>query len=97
MSESVKNKILVANKIVQLLDNRVDDTARSILHKYTAGLENDQTPNITMSELGLDSLGVAELLMDIEAEFKITIDQSDADSVTTLDQFVNLVVKVQSK
>lgn len=52
-----------------------------LVEKY--GVDRSKiTPEATMSELGLDSLSVAELLFDIEDRFSIEIDVKEVDFQT---------------
>ena len=49
-----------------------------LVEKY--GVEKDRiSPDAAMSNLGLDSLSVAELVFDIEDLFEIQIDPEDAE------------------
>ena len=47
------------------------------------------TPETTAADLGMDSLDVAELLMDIEDEFGVTVEPSP--DLPTIDDFVKAI------
>ena len=47
------------------------------------------TPETTAADLGMDSLDVAELLMDIEDEFGVTVEPSP--DFKTIDDFVKAI------
>lgn len=47
------------------------------------------TPETTAADLGMDSLDVAELLMDIEDEFGVTVEPSP--DLKTIDDFVKAI------
>lgn len=73
---------------------KIDTLLRSILLEkgvletqltYDAHLEHD---------LGLDSLDLAELIMDIEREFKISVAEEEWEKVTT---YIKLVAYVATK
>lgn len=60
-----------------------------LVQKY--GVEEKRvSPDATMSDLGLDSLSVAELVFDIEDAFEIEIDADDAE-FKTLGEAIALV------
>lgn len=48
-------------------------------------------PNIELRELGLDSLDLVELMMDIEEEFKIEFDNDEMVSFKTLTDVVKAI------
>ncbi len=50
------------------------------------------TPEANLTDLGLDSLSIAELVFDVEDEFDIEISEEDAD-FTTLGGAAELVEK----
>ena len=47
------------------------------------------TPETTAADLGMDSLDVAELLMDIEDEFGVTVEPSP--DLKTIEDFVKAI------
>jgi acyl carrier protein len=46
----------------------------------------------TMSDLGLDSLDIAELILEMEEEFGVTIPDEAAESFTTVADVIRYVV-----
>lgn len=51
------------------------------------------TPDASLDDLGIDSLGVAELLFNIEDEFKVTL-PPDPVNLPTLGDVVNYIDKL---
>jgi acyl carrier protein len=46
----------------------------------------------TMSDLGLDSLDVAELVIELQEEFGVTIPDEDAENLTTVADAIRYIV-----
>lgn len=60
------------------------------------GFCEEITPNLKLSEdLGLDSLNMVELMLELEEQFKIEINESDLDptKLQTVKQIYSLVEK----
>ena len=51
------------------------------------------TPDANLTDLGLDSLSIVEMVFDVEDEFDIEISQDDAD-FTSLGGAVNLIERL---
>ena len=63
-----------------------------LLAKTTGGVASDITPETKFSDLGIDSLDIVELIMNIEDEFKVEVEM-DTAMVTVSD----LVAKIESQ
>ena len=66
------------------------------LKKVIADVLNVDPDEITMEttfidDLGADSLDVFQIIMGIEEEFDIEIPTDDAESITTVEEAVNLI------
>jgi acyl carrier protein len=63
---------------------------------YQMGIDPEEIkPESTLREdLAIDSLDMIELVMDIEAEFEITIDDKQAEELRTVGEAVELVAKL---
>lgn len=66
------------------------------LKKVIADVLNVDPDEITMEttfidDLGADSLDVFQIIMGIEEEFDIEIPAEDAESITTVEEAVNLI------
>lgn len=49
------------------------------------------SPDVSFSELGLDSLDVVELVMAIEEEFAIEIPDAEADKILTASEAISYI------
>ena len=49
------------------------------------------TPDAILSDIGVDSLDLVEIIMAVESEFDIDISDKEADSITTIDSLVSLI------
>ncbi len=72
------------------MNNQIFIRVKAILvHDYSV-TEEEVTPGAEIgTELGLDSLDMAEFVMHIEKEFSITIPDEDAIKVKTVADVVN--------
>ena len=66
------------------------------LKKVIADVLNVDPDEITMEtkfidDLGADSLDVFQIIMGIEEEFDIEVPAEDAESITTVEEAVNLI------
>jgi NADH dehydrogenase (ubiquinone) 1 alpha/beta subcomplex 1 len=77
------NKEEVEGRIISLLQgfDKVNDVS------------NIKTPGHFANDLGLDSLDTVEVVMAIEEEFSIEIPDKDADSIHSLEQAVEYILK----
>jgi acyl carrier protein len=67
---------------------------RTIICELTGSLESDVKPEANFIEdLGVDSLDVVEIIMEAEEEFDIRIDDEEAETVKTVQDAVNLIIK----
>ena len=74
----------IQNTIVAILENNIGISRKAI------------TANASFyKDLGLDSLDVAELIMEIELSFGIDIPAMEAEKILTLKQAINYIKKVQ--
>ncbi len=55
--------------------------------------EDIVTPDTTIEDLGVDSLDLVEAVMTIEDTFNIKIEDSDLESLKTVNDFVSYVEK----
>ncbi len=53
-------------------------------HKITPGMS-------LMNELGLDSLDIIEMIMDLEDEFEAEIDEEERERIRTVADLVNVI------
>jgi acyl carrier protein len=66
------------------------------LIRITKGVETI-TRASTWEELGFDSLDVAELLMELESQFHITIPDADATLLKTVGDAIDYVERAKKK
>jgi acyl carrier protein len=66
------------------------------LIRKTKGAET-VTRSSTWEELGFDSLDVAELLMELESQFQVTIPDADAASLTTVGDAIDYIERAKQK
>jgi acyl carrier protein len=68
------------------------ETVRSILADKLACPLSKVTPDASFyKDLGIDSLDYAELVMELEKEFDITIPSSEASRITTVSQVIDYI------
>ena len=72
---------MVLEKLTQIIAEKLDIDASTI------------TPETTATDLGMDSLDVAELLMDIEDNFGVTVEPSP--DLKTIGDFVKAIEALQ--
>ena len=71
------------------MTERYEQLTRTLVEKFSADPEQIN-PGATLAELGLDSLAVAELFMNLQDEWNVPL-QDDIDSMElTLDQVLEL-------
>jgi len=70
----------------------VESQVRSIIVNKL-GVEESQITNTAsfINDLGADSLDTVELIMEFEKQFNITIDDSDAEKITTVGDAVSYI------
>lgn len=64
---------------------------KTIIIEQLAVRPEDVAPEKTFRDLGADSLDDVELIMGVEVEFDISIEDADAERVTTVAEAVTLV------
>ena len=70
----------------------VEDRIRKIIAEQLSVKEDEVTADASFVEdLGADSLDAIEITMAIESEFGITIEDEDAEKITTLSEVVKYV------
>ncbi len=72
---------MVLEKLTKIIAEKLDIDASTI------------TPETTAADLGMDSLDVAELLMDIEDNFGVTVEPSP--ELKTIGDFVKAIEALQ--
>ena len=74
------------------------DTIKEIVQdhlKIDVNVNLDQEGLNLDQDLGLDSLDVVEVIIELEKEFDIVIPDEEAFSIKTLDELVDLVQKIK--
>jgi acyl carrier protein len=66
------------------------------LIRETKGVEN-VTRSSTWEDLGFDSLDVAELLMELEGKFHVTIPDADAANLATVGEVIDYLEGTRKK
>ncbi|MCI7729253.1 MAG: acyl carrier protein [Bacteroidales bacterium] len=72
----------VANKVKEIIKEKLSVEADAITEN--ASFTND---------LGADSLDTVELIMDFEREFNISIEEEDAEKITTVGEAIAYIEK----
>ncbi len=76
--------------------NKINQTITNILVEKLGIAPTEITPEANfMKDLGIDSLDYAELVMELEQAFNITIPDSDAEKIKTVGQAVSYVDEKQ--
>jgi len=75
----------------------VEETIISILEQYADGFDPATLKPDTniKNDLGLDSLAVVEMVLDVEVQFDVEIPDEEAESMTTFGDIVEYVKKLQ--
>jgi acyl carrier protein len=68
------------DRVKQIIVERLDVEADEVT--LEAGIKED---------LGADSLDVVDLIMELEDEFKLTIEEEDAEKINTVGDIVNYI------
>ncbi|MBN9166554.1 MAG: hypothetical protein BGO98_45320 [Myxococcales bacterium 68-20] len=66
-----------------------------ILQKHVDGDRTIRPNDHIQNDLGLDSLGVMELVADVEDRFSVTVPNEVLSSISTVEDIVRAVVKLQ--
>lgn len=78
------NKTEILEKVSAIITDKMCEKPENV--KSEANLKDD---------LGMDSLDVIELVMEVEKEFKISISDNEYDGITTVGSVVDLVESKQ--
>ncbi|CAL4984420.1 unnamed protein product [Urochloa decumbens] len=62
--------------------------------KLALGADAALTPESKFTDLGADSLDTVEIVMALEEEFKITVEEDNAQSITTIQDAAELIDKL---
>ncbi|CDK30431.1 acyl carrier protein [Candidatus Babela massiliensis] len=85
MSVDQNEKNEIRNKIVSLVSKQLNVPESSI------------TADATIDSLGADSLDRVEIVMRLEEEFKLEINDEDAEKLNTIDDAVNYIYNLKHK
>ena len=67
-------------------------TVQEVL-RYNTGKDREFAPSEVLEDLGLDSLDLVEISIDLEDAFMFNVDTADLRWLKTVDDVVNLVVR----
>ena len=74
--------------------NKVFETVKGLLlNQLTIDPENVTETALVVDDLGADSANVMMLIMDLEAEFDMTVADDDIASVRTVGDIVDCIMK----
>ncbi|XP_010555580.1 PREDICTED: acyl carrier protein 4, chloroplastic-like [Tarenaya hassleriana] len=59
--------------------------------------DSQLTPESKFSALGADSLDTVEIVMTLEEQFEISVDESDAQDITTIQEAADLIEQLAEK
>jgi len=68
-----------------------------VINQLALPKETTLTAESKFSELGADSLDTVEIVMALEEEFKITMEEESAESITTVQEAADLIEKLVEK
>jgi len=71
--------------------NEIEAKVQSLAEEYFGVHKDDFTVLLTFKELDADSLGIMEVVMDIEDTFDITIPDEKIDGIETMTDLINLI------
>ncbi|RCV38331.1 hypothetical protein SETIT_8G133500v2 [Setaria italica] len=71
--------------------NKVIDIVKQQL---ALGADAALTPESKFTDLGADSLDTVEIVMALEEEFKITVEEDNAQNITTIQEAADLIDKL---
>ena len=70
-------------------------SSKEILTKLAAAAHRDSIdPKLNFKELGLDSLDVVELLLQLEEEYDIHFDDVDMSGIVTVQDLLDVIEKL---
>ncbi len=77
------------------LRGKIMVTSEQIIKKLAEAAHKDTIdPSLNFKELGLDSLDVVELLLQLEEEYDIHFDDVDMSGIVTVQDLVNVIEKL---
>lgn len=83
LKEELNMSETIFNKVVELITDR-------------AGLDEENLkPDVELKELGIDSLDMVELIMEVEDEFGVEIPDEKAEELKTIQQLVDYITNNQ--
>lgn len=94
LHELNEEDVLIMSQLKEKLGRKMKETVNEILREKS--FCEDITSELKLNEdLGLDSLNLVELMVELEDKFNIEIDESDLDpaALQTVDQIYALVSK----
>jgi len=83
-----------ASSTPQLDRKEIEERVIQVVKKFPKVDESKVTPTATFTQdLGLDSLDVVELVMELEEEFHIEISDQDADRIASIKDAIEFLAK----
>lgn len=74
----------------------IPEEIKSIIKHQFGLLDEDISSDYTWDYMGIDSLDIVELTMEVEKVYKIYISDLELEKCYTLGDFVNLVKKIKN-
>lgn len=68
-----------------------------VINQLALPKDTTLTAESKFSELGADSLDTVEIVMALEEEFRITMEEESAESITTVQEAADLIEKLAEK
>ncbi|OEL24271.1 Acyl carrier protein 4, chloroplastic [Dichanthelium oligosanthes] len=65
-----------------------------VKQQLALGADAALTPESKFTDLGADSLDTVEIVMALEEEFKITVEEDNAQNITTIQEAAELIDKL---
>lgn len=78
------------------LDPEFKSHLEEALAEVAAGEIGDLTADRELADLGLDSISIAEMVLELEDKIDVTIDQEDLETLVTFGDLQDLVKRLQS-
>ena len=80
------NKEEITTRVLSIMSSLFDNLAEDIL-----------TPDLSFkSDLGLESIDIIDLVMAVETAYNISIDMTNAKSLTTIQDFIDYITPLIS-
>ena len=75
--------------------SQIEDKIKEIIVKNLGVKESEVTRNASfVNDLGADSLDCVELVIDFEHEFRIEIDDNEAENINTVGDAIDYINKI---